>query len=212
MSASLAIHHEVQPYDVGLSADYPRLPAAIEGEGNAAVFKSAAGVSPDHRERAETRLSGWNVNPRTSAQFVSIRQPYTCSASDILIHQFPLFHKPARCTRDSSVSSKPVQTPGGGNLARVQSTRAGLFLFPTQSAQQFKADFPDPNEARDASPLARGAGAAINRSAAQSAKSRPLPLSFQHFIKINHVSHVALLSDWDRSPEPFAHLQKGFAA
>lgn len=121
------------------------------------------------------------------------------------------FVSSARCYRPS-LGSKPVQTPGGGNLARV-STRAGHFLFMSQTAKQLEADFTDPNEAGLSSlPVREGAGAAINWSFAQAAKSRPHPLSFESFLKINHVRHVALPSGWDRSPVRFAPLQKGFAA
>lgn len=102
--------------------------------------------------------------------------------------------EPAHCHRLPS-GSKPAQTPGGGNLARAHFTRAGLFSSSTQQAQQLKADLTDVNEAGFSSLPARGTGAAINRLHAPAAKSRPLPLSFQAFVEVDHISHCLLLSD-----------------
>lgn len=100
---------------------------------------------------------------------------------------------PARCHRHPP-GSKPAHTPGRGNLARATSNRAGHFLFRTQTAKQFKTYFANPNEAGLSSlPVRVGAGAATNRQR-PSAMSRPHPLSFQAFLKIDQNSHLRLLS------------------
>lgn len=107
-----------------------------------------------------------------------------------------MFTEPARCYRPPTKSSKLAQTPSGGNLARVPFTNAGHFSFPTKSAQQFKADFTNPNEAGLSSlPARKGAGAALHRLPSQSTEPRPHPLTFQTFVKVDHVSHHRLLSD-----------------
>jgi hypothetical protein len=79
--------------------------------------------------------------------------------------------------------------PGsGGNLARVTcnalSSQTGHFLF-SEQLQQLAAQFTNAGGVSSFSPTS--AGAASNRRALMSAKSRPLPFS-----EVNHVAHVRL--------------------
>ena len=77
--------------------------------------------------------------------------------------------------------------PGsGGNLARVTcnalSSQTGHLLFSLKQPQEFGAQFTNAGGVSSFSPTS--AGAASNRRALMSAKSRP------HVIQINHVAHV----------------------
>ena len=194
MSDSLTIYHEVQPDNVGLFTDDLGLPAAVEGEGNISVLKSAARITPQNREGAEAVPPSRNVYPRRAAQFVSVRQAHRGAAHDVLIHSYAPLIRPARCSRRQSGSNR-AHTPRGGNLARPQSTRTGLFSFQVQLSQYLKADLTNPTESAGVLPAADRAGAATHRLA--HAESRPFPL-----IQINHV-HAVLLSDRDRNRTSF---------
>lgn len=77
----------------------------------------------------------------------------------------------------------------GGNLARVTcnalSSQTGHFLFSLKQPQKFGAQFTNAGGVFSFSPTS--AGAASNRRALMSAKSRPLPFS-----EVNYVAHVRL--------------------
>jgi hypothetical protein len=84
--------------------------------------------------------------------------------------------------------------PGsGGNLARVTcnalSSQTGHFLFSLKQPQKFGAQFTNAGGVSSFSPTS--AGAASNRRALMSARSRPLPFS-----EVNHVAHIILLSSF----------------
>jgi hypothetical protein len=77
----------------------------------------------------------------------------------------------------------------GGNLARVTcnalSTRTGHFLFVSKQLKKLLRQITNAGGVSSFSPTS--AGAASNRRALMSAKSRP------HVIQVDHVAHVVLL-------------------
>lgn len=186
MSASLTIQHKVQAHDVCLPADDLRLPAAVKGESHTAAIQHPARIAPHYREGAEAISSSRNVNPRRASQLMAVSQIDRSGSRDVPVHAPFHFLNPARCHRQPP-GSKSVQTPDGGNLARVTFTNAGHFLFP-QLPQQLEADVTDPTESAVVLPAADRAGAATDRPAP--AKSRPFLL-----FKVNYVGHAVLPSD-----------------
>jgi hypothetical protein len=92
-------------------------------------------------------------------------------------------------SRYPQLDGKLILPGSGGNLARVTcnalSTRTGHFLFMSKQLQKLLRQITNAGGVSSFSPTS--AGAASNRRALMSAKSRPLPFS-----EVNYVAHVRL--------------------
>ena len=133
----LAAQDEVQPHQISFGPNDTRGSSAVEGKRQLAVtIKSSSRIAPQHSEGAESFSAVRYINPRRSAQLVSVGQAHCGAAGDVTVHFLTPFFEITRSL-----------TPGCGNLARTTKLGASLSSFLTDRSH---ADLPSDLEGRRA--------------------------------------------------------------
>lgn len=124
MSVSFAVEHEVQAYDVGFRSNYASRPTAVKDQRDLPVaIKRTARVAPHGRERAEPFSAIGRIDPRRSAQLVTVAQAHGGAARNVSIH----FLAPLLSRQDCDVPCNPcAEFPCGPIVSAHRSALAEL--------------------------------------------------------------------------------------